>query len=153
MTDVTIAVKRLGHGADLPLPSYATAVSAGADLFAAINMGINIAPGARTVVPTGIAIQLPVGYEAQIRPRSGIAADHGVTVLNSPGTIDSDFRGEIGVIMVNHGTEPFAIERGMRIAQIIIAPVSIAVWKEVSELNNTSRGTGGFGSTGAKNTT
>ena len=152
MTEVTIAVRRLNHGADLPLPSYATAFSAGADLFAALGATIQLLPGARSVVPTGLAIQLPSGFEAQVRSRSGLAASHGITVLNSPGTIDADFRGEIGVIMVNHGTEAFSIEHGMRIAQLIIAPVLTAVWEEVSELEDTSRGTKGFGSTGMGNT-
>ena len=152
MTKVTVAVKRLDHGADLPLPSYATTFSAGADLCAALKSTIEIAPGARSLVPTGLAIQLPVGYEAQIRPRSGLALDHGISVLNSPGTIDADFRGEIGVIMINHGDEPFFIEHGMRIAQLIIAPISTIIWHETSELDDTSRGTGGFGSTGTTNT-
>ena len=148
MTKVTVHLKRLAHGADLPLPSYATAFSAGADLIAALETPIHLAPGARSIVPTGVAIQLPPGYEAQIRPRSGLALNQGVTVLNTPGTIDADFRGEISVIIINHGADTFTIERGMRIAQIIVAPVSLVVWQEVSELDNTSRGAGGFGSTG-----
>ncbi len=148
MTKVTAYLKRLSHGADLPLPSYATAFSAGADLIAALETPIDLAPGARSIIPTGVAIQLPPGYEAQIRPRSGLASNQGVTVLNSPGTIDADFRGEISVIIINHGADTFTIERGMRIAQIIVAPVSLVVWQEVSELDNTSRGAGGFGSTG-----
>ena len=148
MTEVKIGLKRLDHGVDLPLPSYATPSSAGADLFAAIDSMVNISPRARALIPTGVAIQLPSGYEAQVRSRSGLASKHGVTVLNSPGTIDADFRGEIRVLLINHGTQPFSIERGMRIAQLIIAQVSIAKWHEISKLDDTSRGTGGFGSTG-----
>lgn len=152
MTNVKVAVKRLAHGAKLPLPSYATSFSSGADLFAALDIPMHISPGAHAIIPTGIAIQLPAGFEAQIRPRSGLAANHGITVLNSPGTIDADYRGEIKVIMVNHGIEPFPVEYGMRIAQIIIAPVSIVIWQETTELDETLRGAGGFGSTGIKNT-
>ena len=148
MTEITVAVKRVNHGTDLPLPSYATAFSAGADLLAAIDTPVLITPGARSVIPTGVAIQIPVGYEAQVRPRSGLAAKSGITLLNSPGTIDADFRGEISVILVNHGDEAFTVERGVRIAQIIFAPISVVIWQEVSELSHTSRGIGGFGSTG-----
>ena len=148
MAEVTVAVKRLENGAGLPLPSYATTDSAGADLYAAIEGKVKIKPRARALIPTGLAIQLPTGYEAQIRPRSGLAVNNGITLLNSPGTIDADFRGEIGVIIINFGDEPFSIERGMRIAQMIIAPVTTAIWQEVSELNDSSRGKRGFGSTG-----
>ena len=148
MSEIYIPLKRLPHGTDLPLPTYATTFSAGADLYAAIVPPFKIDPGVHTVVPTGIAVQLPVGYEAQIRPRSGLALKYGVTVLNSPGTIDADFRGEIGVILINHGTKSFAVERGMRIAQMVISPVSTAIWRETPDLKNTERGVDGFGSTG-----
>ena len=150
MADVTLPVKRLPHGSDIPLPKYATALSAGVDLIAAVTAPVALKPGARTIIPTGIAIHLPTGFEAQVRPRSGLAAEHGVTVLNSPGTIDADYRGEVGVILINHGAETFSVERGMRIAQMVIAPVSVAVWQEVSDLDNTQRGAGGFGSTGTE---
>ena len=150
MTELIVAVKRLAHAKNLPLPAYATAMSAGADLLAALREPIQLEPGSRSLIPTGIAIQLPAGYEAQIRPRSGLAASHGITLLNSPGTIDPDFRGEIKVILVNHGSEPFRIERGMRIAQIIIAPIMIAIWQEIPKLDDTPRGADGFGSTGTK---
>ena len=150
MADVTVPVKRLPHGVDIPLPKYATALSAGVDLIAAVAAAVVLKPGARTIIPTGIAIQLPTGFEAQVRPRSGLAAKHGVTVLNSPGTIDADYRGEVGVILINHGAEAFSVERGMRIAQMVIAPIAVAVWQEVGELDNTQRGAGGFGSTGTE---
>ena len=150
MAEVTVPVKRLPHGADIPLPQYATALSAGVDLIAAVTAPIALKPGARTIIPTGIAIQLPAGFEAQVRPRSGLAAKHGVTVLNSPGTIDADYRGEVGVILINHGAEAFSVERGMRIAQMVIAPIAVAVWQEVGDLDNTQRGAGGFGSTGTE---
>ena len=150
MADVTVPVKRLPHGINFPLPEYATAFSAGLDLIAAVEAPIALKPGARAIIPTGIAIQLPVGFEAQVRPRSGLAAKHGVTVLNSPGTIDSDYRGEVGVILVNHGVEPFSVERGLRIAQMVVAPVAFAVWQEVGILDDTERGAGGFGSTGTE---
>jgi len=150
MADVTVPVKRLPHGADIPLPEYATALSAGVDLIAAVGAPVALKPGARTIIPTGIAIQLPAGFEAQVRPRSGLAAKHGVTVLNSPGTIDADYRGEVGVVLINHGAETFPVERGMRIAQMIVAPVAVAVWREVGDLDDTQRGGGGFGSTGTE---
>ena len=150
MADVTVPVKRLPHGADIPLPEYATALSAGVDLIAAVAAPVALKPGARIIIPTGIAIQLPAGFEAQVRPRSGLAAKHGVTVLNSPGTIDADYRGEVGVILINHGAETFSVERGMRIAQMVIAPVAVAVWQEVGDLDNTQRGACGFGSTGTE---
>ncbi len=145
---VTVPVNRLSHANDLELPVYATGHAAGADLRAAVAETTILQPGAVAIVPTGIAIALPEGYEAQVRPRSGLAAKHGVTVLNSPGTIDADYRGEIGAILINHGQEPFTIERGMRIAQLVVAPVSIAHWKETGILPGSVRGSGGFGSTG-----
>jgi dUTP pyrophosphatase len=142
---------RLPHGGGLPLPSYQTALAAGVDLMAAVpeNQPVTIAPGARALVPTGIAIALPANTEAQVRPRSGLAAKNGVTVLNAPGTIDADYRGEIQVILINHGSESVAITRGMRIAQLVIAPVLQADLNEVVVLDETLRGTGGFGSTGS----
>ncbi|MBI4514387.1 MAG: dUTP diphosphatase [Deltaproteobacteria bacterium] len=147
---VTIAVKRLrSQAADLPLPAYATASAAGMDLFADVTDAVLIAPGERALIPTGIAIALPAGYEAQIRPRSGLALRHGITLLNSPGTIDADYRGEIAVVMVNHGRDPYTVSRGDRVAQMIVAPVCRASWQEVRELEQTGRGDGGFGHTGA----
>ena len=148
MTQVEIAVTRLLHNADLPLPAYETAQSAGMDLAAAIDAPITLSPGERSMVPTGLAIALPAGYEAQVRPRSGLAAKNGVTVLNTPGTVDADYRGEVKVILINLGDTAFEIERGMRIAQMVIAPVTQAAFAEVDELPETARGTGGFGSTG-----
>ena len=145
---VKVAVHRLPHGADLPLPAYATADSAGLDLMAALSMPLNIAPLGRAQVPTGLAIALPKGYEAQVRPRSGLAARNGVTVLNTPGTIDADYRGEIQVILINLGTEQFVVTHGLRIAQLVVAPVSRVDWQEETALSDTARGTGGFGSTG-----
>lgn len=136
------------HAQDLPLPAYATADSAGMDLLAAVQEDLTILPHKHALVKTGIAISLPQGYEAQVRPRSGLALKHGVTVLNSPGTIDADYRGEIGVILINHGSEPFVITRGMRIAQMIIAPYTRATWHQVDSLQESERGAGGFGSTG-----
>jgi dUTP pyrophosphatase len=148
--DVKIDLQILSHGKDLPLPTYATPQSAGLDLSAAIPPGekLELAPGQRALVPTGLAIALPAGYEAQIRPRSGLAAKNGVTVLNTPGTIDADYRGEIKVILINLGNEAFIIERGMRIAQMVIARHEQASWSIVDSLDETSRGAGGFGSTG-----
>lgn len=145
---VTVRVQRLPHGAGLDLPAYATAQSAGMDLMAAIEGELVLAPGRRAIVPSGLAIALPAGFEAQVRPRSGLAAKNGVTVLNSPGTIDADYRGEVGVILINHGEADFTITRGMRIAQMVIAPVTQAVWQEAASLDETARGAGGFGSTG-----
>lgn len=152
MMSVRVPVRRLAHGEDLPLPAYQTEESAGLDLMAAIsaNSTLVIEPGARELVPTGLMIELPSGYEAQIRPRSGLALKFGVTVLNSPGTIDADYRGEIGVILINHGAEPFEVTRGLRVAQMIVAPVAKASLLETVTLGDTVRGTGGFGSTGAK---
>ena len=150
MTAVELRILRLPHGADLPPPAYQSAHAAGFDLVAAVDahVPVTLAPGARILVPTGIAVALPAAFEAQVRPRSGLAARHGVTVLNTPGTIDADYRGEIMVILVNLGTEPFAVTRGMRIAQMVIAPVVRAAIVETTELDPTVRGSGGFGSTG-----
>ena len=145
---VSIALKRLDHGRDLPLPSYASAGAAGLDLCAAVSEPVVLAPGARVIVPTGFAMAVPQGFEAQIRPRSGLAAKHGMTVLNAPGTIDCDYRGEVGVILINLGEKPLRITRGMRIAQMVIAPVIPAGFREVTDLPQTRRGSGGFGSTG-----
>ncbi len=143
-----LSILRLPHGSDLPLPSYATEGSAGLDLLAAVEGDIELKPGERRLVPAGIAIALPLGYEAQVRPRSGLALNHGITLINSPGTIDSDYRGEIKCPMINHGDTPFRITRGMKIAQMIIARHEIAEPTEVSELPDSLRGAGGFGSTG-----
>ena len=147
---VSVAVKRLPHNADLPLPAYESAAAAGMDLPAAVEQELTLAPGERVLVPTGLAIALPNGYEAQVRPRSGLAARNGITVLNTPGTVDADYRGEVKVILANLGNEDFTIERGMRIAQMVIAPVIQAVWQEADSLPETARGEGGFGSTGTK---
>ncbi len=144
-----VAIQRLPHADDLPLPTYETLLAAGADLRAAINKPLSLAPGASARVPTGLKMAIPAGYEAQVRPRSGLAAKHGVTVLNTPGTIDADYRGEVQVILINHGAEPFVIERGMRIAQMVVAPIIQARFVEASELPTSARGDGGFGSTGA----
>lgn len=147
---VQVSFKQLPHGEGLALPAYETADSAGMDLAAALSDGeaVTLAPGERTLVPTGFAMALPSGYEAQVRPRSGLAAKHGVTVLNTPGTIDADYRGEVKVILANLGEATFVIERGMRVAQMIIAPVVQASWQVVDDLDDTARGAGGFGSTG-----
>lgn len=147
---LNVSLKWLPHGAGLPLPRYETSESAGVDLAAALTDGedLVLVPGARALVPTGFAIALPSGYEAQVRPRSGLAAKNGVTVLNSPGTIDADYRGEVKVILINHGHEPFTITRGMRIAQMVIAPVTQVAWNEALSLDDSARGAGGFGSTG-----
>jgi dUTP pyrophosphatase len=146
MTPIPVQVKRLPHGAGLPLPAYATAGAAGMDVVSAED--VTIAPGARHAVATGLALAIPQGYEIQVRPRSGLALKHGITVPNTPGTIDSDYRGELKVILINHGAEPFAIARGDRVAQLVLAPVVHAAWDEVAELDATERGEGGFGSTG-----
>ena len=145
---VTVAVTRLPHGRDLPLPAYATEGSAGMDLVAAVADALTLAPGERALVPTGIAIALPPGYEAQVRPRSGLALKFGVTTLNTPGTIDADYRGEVGVILVNHGQASFTVRRGDRIAQLVAAPVTRVRWAEQDRLDATARGAGGFGSSG-----
>jgi dUTP pyrophosphatase len=149
VNDIEVRVMRLPHGKDLPLPSYQSASAAGLDLLAASITPVIIAPGARALVPTGIAIALVNGYEAQVRPRSGLAARHGLTVLNAPGTIDADYRGEIHVLLINLGEEPVTVERGMRIAQMVITPVIRAHILEVPSLDQTTRGSGGFGSTGS----
>ena len=148
MSDIEITLQRLPHGDGLELPSAATDFSAGFDLPAAVTEDLVLEPGGRVLIPTGIAIQLPAGFEAHVRPRSGLALKHGVTVLNAPGTIDADYRGEIGVILINLGQKPFSITRGMRIAQIVIAHVQNAAWRETETLDETMRGAGGFGSTG-----
>jgi dUTP pyrophosphatase len=143
-----LAVQRLAHARDLPLPSYATEGSAGLDLLAAVEQPLEIAPGARALVPCGIAIALADGFEAQVRPRSGLALKHGITVLNAPGTIDSDYRGEVKATLINHGDAPFRVERGMKIAQLVVARYQQVQLAEVSELAASERGAGGFGSTG-----
>jgi len=150
MNDVEIQIVRLAHGRELPLPAYESAFAAGMDLRAAVAADLVLMPGARALVPTGIAIALPPGYEAQVRPRSGLALRHGITGLNSPGTIDADYRGEIQVLLVNHAKEPFTVTRGMRIAQMIVAPVVRGRWREVDALPSSERGAGGFGSTGSE---
>lgn len=146
MTDIPVSLKRLPHGADLPLPAYATTGAAGMDVVSAET--VTIAPGGRQAVPTGFACAIPEGYEIQVRPRSGLAFKHGITVPNTPGTIDSDYRGEVKVLLINHGDSDFAIARGDRIAQLVIAPVTRARFTEVADLDDTARGSGGFGSTG-----
>ena len=143
-----VEVVRLPHAADLPLPSYATDGAAGMDLLAAVEAPLVIAPGARALVPTGLRLALPPGHELQVRPRSGLALRHGIVLPNSPGTIDEDFRGELQVIVLNAGAEAFTVERGMRIAQAVLAPVTRATWREVDALPDSTRGAGGFGSTG-----
>lgn len=146
---IPILVRRLPHAHGLPLPSYATSGAAGMDLIAAVGDAVTLRPGERTLVPTGLMVALPPGYELQIRPRSGLALRYGITLPNTPGTIDEDYRGEIGVIILNTGSESFVIERGARIAQAVLAPVSRAAWREVATLDMTARDSGGFGSTGA----
>jgi len=150
MSEVIVQVRPLPHFDGLQLPSYETAGSAGMDVRAAVPEGepVVLAPGARAMVPTGLSVAIPEGYEIQVRPRSGLAAKHGLTCLNTPGTIDSDYRGEIKVILINLGAEAFTIQRGERIAQLVFAPVTRLGWQEVSELGETARGAGGFGSTG-----
>ena len=147
---VEVLIRRLPHAEGLPLPAYETSGAAGMDLRAAVpdDAPVTLAPGERRLVPTGFSIALPAGHEAQVRPRSGLALKHGVTCLNSPGTVDCDYRGEVGVILINHGQAPFVVNRGERIAQMLIAPVTRAVWRETESLDDTARGAGGFGSTG-----
>lgn len=145
---VPVRVRRLPHNQDLPLPAYATEGAAGMDLLAAVAEPVTIAPGQRMLIPTGLAIALPPGYELQIRPRSGLALKNGIVLPNSPGTIDEDYRGEIGVIVLNTGADPFVVARGTRIAQAVLAPVVRAAWDEVGDLDATARNEGGFGSTG-----
>ena len=151
MTGIRVAVHCLPHGRDIPLPSYSTPGSAGLDLLAAIEKERQIVPGERFLVPCGICLALPEGFEAQIRPRSGLALKHGISIVNSPGTIDADYRGEIGVILINYGHEVFVVRRGMRIAQMVVAPIVFANLEQVETLPNTSRGKKGFGSTGVGN--
>jgi len=146
---LTLKIKRLPHSEGLELPSYETAGAAGMDLRAAVDETLTLAPNARALVPTGLAIELPAGHEAQVRPRSGLAIKHGVTVINAPGTIDEDYRGEVKIPLINHGDEPFEIVRGMRVAQMVIAPVAKVSVSEVESLGDSSRGSGGFGSTGS----
>jgi dUTP pyrophosphatase len=147
---VRVAVLRLPHGEGLPLPDYATEGSAGLDLLAAVAEAVTLQPGARALIPTGLALALPHGYEAQVRPRSGLALKHGLTVLNSPGTIDADYRGEVQAILINLGEEPVTVARGMRIAQLVLAPVARAGLQEVTVLPSSARAGGGFGSTGTR---
>ena len=150
MTALQVPLYRLPHGRDLPLPAYASEGAAGLDLLAAISEAIQLAPGARRLIPTGLSIALPPGYEAQVRPRSGLALMHGVGLLNSPGTIDADYRGEIGVILINHGQSAFSLERGDRIAQLIVAAVARLAWVETDSLPESARAASGFGSTGKR---
>lgn len=148
MSAVVVPIRCLPHGRELPLPAYATPAAAGMDLLAAVAEPVTLRPGERRLIPSGIALAVPEGFEAQIRPRSGLALRHGVTVLNSPGTIDADYRGEIGVLLVNLGEAPFTIARGDRIAQMVVSPVARASWSETTDLPESERGAGGFGSTG-----
>ncbi|MFC3071158.1 dUTP diphosphatase [Phenylobacterium soli] len=152
MTAPVVPIRRLEHNTDLPLPAYETSHAAGMDLRAAVpeDAPMVLRPGSRAMVPTGLAFALPDGFEAQVRPRSGLAAKNGITCLNTPGTIDADYRGEVKVILINLGEEDFTIRRGDRIAQLVIAPVVQAKWSEVASLDETARGAGGFGSTGAQ---
>ena len=147
---VHVLIKRQPGTEDIPLPTYETAQAAGMDLRAAVTEPMTLAPGERAAVPTGIAIALPPGYEAQVRPRSGLARKAGISMVNSPGTIDADYRGEVQVLLINHGQEPFTVNRGDRIAQLVVAPVVQATWQEVESLDETERGAGGFGHTGTK---
>jgi dUTP pyrophosphatase len=146
---VPVRVRRLPHNQDLPLPAYATEGAAGMDLLAAVTDPVVIAPGQRALIPTGLAIALPPGYELQVRPRSGLALRNGIVLPNSPGTIDEDYRGEVQVIVLNMGSKSFQVERGARIAQAVLAPVVRAAWEEVADLDVTARNAGGFGSTGS----
>ncbi len=150
MNGPVIAVRRLAHAEGLDLPDYATIHSAGMDLLAAVSEAVVLQPGERRLIPTGIAIALPDGYEAQLRPRSGLALKHGITLLNAPGTVDADYRGEVGAILVNFGEQAFTVRRGDRIAQMVIAAYSRATWESVEELPTSERGEGGFGSTGVQ---
>ncbi len=145
---IPVQVRRLPHAEGLPLPAYATEGAAGLDLLAAVTAPLVIPPGGRALVPTGLCLAIPPGYEVQVRPRSGLALKHGITLPNTPGTIDEDYRGELGVILLNTGSEPFTVERGARIAQAVLAPVVRLAWEEVEALPSSTRGTGGFGSTG-----
>jgi dUTP pyrophosphatase len=145
---ITVKVKRLSNGEGVPLPSFATAHAAGADLRAAVAQSVTLQPGEIRLVPCGFAMSIPPGYEAQVRPRSGLSSQHGLTLINAPGTIDADYRGEVQVPLVNHGKEAFTVERGMRVAQMVIAAVPKVAFVEVEELDDTARGKGGFGHTG-----
>jgi dUTP pyrophosphatase len=145
---VEVAIQRLPGAEDLPLPAYETEHAAGMDLRAAVAEPVTVLPGARALIPTGVAIALPEGVEAQVRPRSGLAIRHGISMVNSPGTIDADYRGEIRIILINHGDAPFPVQRGDRVAQLVVAPVLRAVWRACEALPDTARGDGGFGSTG-----
>jgi dUTP pyrophosphatase len=145
---ITVKIRRLPHGEDVPLPSFATEHAAGADLRAAVDVPVTIPPGRILLIPCGFAMAIPPGYEAQVRPRSGLSSQHGLTLINSPGTIDADYRGEVKVPLINLGHEPFTVERGMRIAQMVIAAVPKVNFSEVEELDDTPRGKGGFGHTG-----
>ena len=148
MGTIEVEIRRLPGNSDLPLPSYQSEGAVGMDLAAAVTSEVTLAPGAIATVPCGIAIAVPAGHEAQVRPRSGLAAKNGISLVNTPGTIDPDYRGEVKVILVNHGKDPFVVTRGMRIAQLLVLPVPRVVWKEVAELPSTARGAGGFGHTG-----
>jgi dUTP pyrophosphatase len=150
MPSVSVAVSKLPHAENIDLPAYATQHAAGMDLCAAVESDVVLLPGERKLIPTGLTIALPEGYEAQVRPRSGLALKNGVTVLNSPGTIDADYRGEVQVILANLGSQAFTVTRGMRVAQMVVAPYSRVAWKETEQLSATARGAGGFGSTGVK---
>ncbi|MEM3362625.1 MAG: dUTP diphosphatase [Candidatus Anstonellaceae archaeon] len=150
MKNVTVLIKKLSHAEDLPLPQYTTKFASGMDLIAAVTESVKLKPFQRALIPTGISIELPPGYETQVRPRSGLALKHGITVLNTPGTIDADYRGEVGVILINLGQEDFVVERGMRIAQLVICPVCRAIFLKKKKLTETERGKNGFGSTGIK---
>ena len=147
MEKINVCIQKLAGNEDIPLPHYMTNQAAGMDIFAAVAQEEIVEPGGRKKIPTGIAIALPEGYEAQIRPRSGLAIKQGVTLLNSPGTIDADYRGEIALIVINHGEEPFIIRRGLRLAQMVIQKIYQVDWVEAEELNSTTRGAGGFGHT------
>jgi dUTP pyrophosphatase len=147
MEKIKVSIQKIAGSEDISLPAYMTDQSAGMDICAAVSEETIILPGQRQKIPTGISIALPEGYEAQIRPRSGLAINQGITLLNSPGTIDADYRGEIALIVINHGSAPFAVTRGMRLAQMVVQKIFQVDWVEVAELNNTSRGTGGFGHT------
>jgi dUTP pyrophosphatase len=147
-TMLRVPIRRLPGSDDLPLPAYQTAHAAAMDVAAAVPSAVTLAPGTIALIPCGFALAVPEGHEAQLRPRSGLASRHGVTIVNTPGTIDADYRGEVKVAVINHGTEPFTVERGMRIAQMLIVPVPRVTWEPVTDLPETSRGAGGFGHTG-----
>ena len=150
MLAVSVSLRRLPGNDDLPCPAYETPQAAGMDLRAAVTVPLTLAPGQRAAIPTGLAIALPPGYEAQVRPRSGLARKFGISMVNSPGTIDADYRGELQVLLINLGQEPFTVQRGDRIAQLVVAPVARVTWQEVESLDDTERGSGGFGHTGVQ---